>query len=87
LANIFSYSISSLPLIYLGLPLVASFKSKATWDNVAEKMERRSASWKKIYLSQGGSLTQIKSICPFFLYQPVLLGSWSTFKGTFFGML
>jgi predicted outer membrane lipoprotein len=31
-------------LKYLGLPLGASFKSKAIWDEVVEKMERRLAS-------------------------------------------
>jgi hypothetical protein len=41
LANILSCIISSLPLIYLGFLLGASFKSKAIWDGVVEKMERR----------------------------------------------
>jgi hypothetical protein len=44
LADILNCSISSLPLKYLGLPLGASFKSKAIWDEVVEKMERRLAS-------------------------------------------
>jgi hypothetical protein len=38
LANILNYNISSLPLKYLGLPLSASFKSKAIWDGVIELM-------------------------------------------------
>jgi hypothetical protein len=42
---------SSLPFKYLGLPFGASFKSKAIWDEVVDKMERRLASWKKTYLS------------------------------------
>jgi hypothetical protein len=44
LANIFSCNISSLPLHYLGLPLGAPLKSKAVWDGVVEKMEKRLAS-------------------------------------------
>lgn len=48
LANIMNCSISSLPLKYMGLPLGASFNSKAIWDGVVEKMERRLASWKKL---------------------------------------
>jgi hypothetical protein len=43
-------SISSLPLKYMGLPLGASFNSKAIWDGVVEKMERRLASWKEAWL-------------------------------------
>jgi hypothetical protein len=61
LTNILGCNISSLPLRYLGLPLGAPFKSKAIWDGVIEKMEKMLASWKKIYLSEGGRLTLIKS--------------------------
>jgi hypothetical protein len=61
LANILGCDISSLPLRYLGLPLGAPFKSKAILDVVIEKMEKRLASWKKIYFFIGGRLTLIKS--------------------------
>jgi len=61
LAKILGCNISSLPLRYIGLPLGAPFKSKAIWDGVIEKMEKRLASWQKIYLSKGGCLTLIKS--------------------------
>jgi hypothetical protein len=53
LANILNCSISSIPLKYLGLHLGAFFKSKVIWDGVIEKMERRLASWKKIYFVSG----------------------------------
>jgi hypothetical protein len=36
----------------LDLPLGAPFKSKAICDGVVEKMKKRLASWKKIYLSK-----------------------------------
>jgi predicted phosphoribosyltransferase len=39
LANILNCSISSLSLKYLGLPLGASFKSKAIWDGVRKWKE------------------------------------------------
>jgi hypothetical protein len=61
LAKILGCNISSLLLRYLGLPLGAPFKSLAIWDEVIEKMEKRLASWQKIYLSKGGRLTLIKS--------------------------
>jgi len=62
LASIICCNISSLRLHYLGLPLGAPFKSKPIWDGAVEKMEERLSSWKKIYLSKGGSLTLIKSM-------------------------
>jgi hypothetical protein len=58
---VFSVVTSPLRLRYLGLPLDAPFKSKAIWDWVVEKIEKRLASWKKIYLSNGWRLTLIKS--------------------------
>jgi hypothetical protein len=61
LVGILNCSISSLLLKDSGLPLGAPFKSKAICDGVVEKMEKRLASWKKIYLSRGSCLTLIKS--------------------------
>jgi hypothetical protein len=52
---------SSLPMSYLGLPLGASFKEATIWNPVLERVEKRLASWKRLYLSKGGKLTLIKS--------------------------
>ena len=46
---------------YLGLPLGACFKAKLIWDDILEKVDRRLASWKRLYLSKGGRVTLIKS--------------------------
>ena len=51
----------SLPMKYLGLPLGEKFKDKTIWNPILEKMERKLAGWKKLYLSKGGRVTLIKS--------------------------
>ena len=61
LAAVLGCGMASLPLKYFGLPLGASFKAKFIWDDVVEKIDRRLASWKWMYLSNGGRVTLIKS--------------------------
>ena len=61
LADILGCKTSQLPMKYLGLPLGAKFKAKDIWNPIIEKMERRLAGWKRIYLSKGGCLTLKKS--------------------------
>ena len=68
LAAMLECRISALPMNYLGLPLGARYKSKALWDPVLEKMGRKLAGWKKLYLSKGARLTLIKSKFISFLY-------------------
>jgi hypothetical protein len=57
LAKILGCGVASLLLKYLGLPFGTSHKAKHIWDDVTEKIERRLASWKMLYLSKGGRLT------------------------------
>lgn len=50
LAAILGCKVSALPMKYLRLPSGARFKSKAIWDSNLEKIEKRLARWKKLYL-------------------------------------
>jgi hypothetical protein len=61
LAQILGCQTTSLPMKYLGLPLGASFKAKSIWNPIIERMEKRLAGWKRLYLSKGGKATLIKS--------------------------
>ncbi|XP_042969900.1 uncharacterized protein LOC122302626 [Carya illinoinensis] len=64
MTTILGCKISHLPMKYLGLPLGAHYKSISIWNDVLEKMERKLASWKQMYLSKGGRVTLIKVPSP-----------------------
>ena len=56
LACILGCKQASLPMKYLGLPLGAKFKETTIWNPILEKMERRLAGWKRLYLSKGAAV-------------------------------
>jgi len=51
LARMLGCNIETFPTSYLGLPLGAKFKEKASWDPVILKFEKQP---KSSYLSKGG---------------------------------
>ncbi|KAF5449264.1 hypothetical protein F2P56_029728 [Juglans regia] len=59
LATTLGCKISSLPMKYLGLLLGASFKSERIWNDVVERVERRLAAWKRLYLSKSGDGSRV----------------------------
>ena len=61
LVDILGCNMGSLPMKCLGVPLGAGFKEKAIWNPILEKVEKRLAGWKRLYLSKGGRVTLIKS--------------------------
>lgn len=46
------YQVVDLPTTYLGLPLGAKYKSKAIWNPVIIRVERKLVAWKRGYLSK-----------------------------------
>ena len=85
---------ASLPMKYLGLPLGAHFKDSTIWNPIIEKMERKLAGWKRLYLSKGGKVILIKStlsnLPTYFLSLfpiPVRVAHrLENYRGSFFGM-
>ena len=49
-------------MIYLGMPLGILYKTASIWNPILERMEKKLAGWKRLYLSKGGRLTLQKSI-------------------------
>ena len=61
LLNVLGCKQATLPMKYLGLPLGGKFKDKTIWNPILEKIERRLARWKRVYLSKRGRVPLIKS--------------------------
>ncbi|GFZ02650.1 hypothetical protein Acr_15g0012580 [Actinidia rufa] len=62
LAKVLNCQIQMLPIKYLGLPLEANSKLKATWKTVVDKIKFRLSSWKRRQLSFGGRIVLIKVV-------------------------
>ena len=61
LAEILGCKVGKLPMSYLGMLLGASHNFPSIWNPILEKLERKLAGWKKLYLSKGGRLMLLKS--------------------------
>ncbi|XP_023926851.1 uncharacterized protein LOC112038284 [Quercus suber] len=61
LVEILGCRIETLPMTYLGMSLGASHQSPSIWNPILEKIKRKFAGLKKLYLSKGGRLTMLKS--------------------------
>ena len=54
LVEILGCRVGTLPMSHLGMLLGASHNSPSIWNPILEKIERKLAGWKKLYLSKGG---------------------------------
>ena len=61
LTEILGCKVGTLPMSYLNMPLGVLHSSPSIWSSILEKIERKLAEWKKLYLSKGGRLTLLKS--------------------------
>jgi hypothetical protein len=52
----------TLPFKFLGIPVGANPRRRATWKSIVEKMEKRLSSWSSRHLSYGGRVTLINSV-------------------------
>jgi len=61
-AAVLNCRVSSLPIVYLDLPVGGDFRRLDFWDHVISHIKSRLSNWKSKYLSFGGRLVLLKSI-------------------------
>ena len=61
LARTLCCKVGTLLMRYLGMPLRVHYKDSSIWNPIIEQIEKRPSSWKRLYLSNGGRLTLLKS--------------------------
>uniref|UniRef100_A0A2N9F3A9 Reverse transcriptase domain-containing protein n=1 Tax=Fagus sylvatica TaxID=28930 RepID=A0A2N9F3A9_FAGSY len=61
LADILCCWIGKFPMNYLGMPLGSNFKALSIWNPIIEKIERWLAGWKRLYLSKGVWLRDLRN--------------------------
>ncbi|XP_026396984.1 uncharacterized protein LOC113291698 [Papaver somniferum] len=53
--------VDELPITYLGMPIGALRRNKEGWDAVIQKMKKKLAPWKRVFLNKAGRITLIRS--------------------------
>ncbi|KAK3222180.1 hypothetical protein Dsin_009205 [Dipteronia sinensis] len=61
-AKVFKCKEATFPITYLGLPLGARPSSKAFWNPILNRIQKRLAPWKRNFLNKGGRLVLIKAV-------------------------
>jgi hypothetical protein len=61
-AGMLNCRVTSLPILYLGLPVGGDFRRLNFWEPVISHIKARLSSWKSKFLSFGGRLVLLKSI-------------------------
>ena len=61
LVEILGGRVGTLPMSYLGMPLGAAHNFPSIWNPILEKIERKLARWKKLYLSKRSRLLLLKN--------------------------
>nr|KYP50798.1 Putative ribonuclease H protein At1g65750 family [Cajanus cajan] len=62
MAMFLNCSITSIPFVYLGIPIGAQYKSLSLWNPIKDRMKSKLSSWKRRHHSFGGRLILLKSV-------------------------
>ena len=61
-ANLLECKLVQLPMTYLGIPLGANMRKRASWQCIIDKIHKRLQTWKCSCLSRAGRVVLIKSV-------------------------
>jgi len=61
-ADLLGCKLAQLPITYLGVPLGANMRKRASWQCIIDKVHKRLQAWKCSCLSRAGRLVLIKSV-------------------------
>ena len=62
IATILRFQIQSLPLTYLGVPIVVGRQPRLFWQNVLDKLRQKVNHWTHRWLSSAGRVTLLQSV-------------------------